>query len=208
MRYQSTTVRLAPPLRSRCDGDHKNALFCRVLQMISACMTTKPVACSQERSPRRLWAKSALPPDATNRSDLASGFVLSLMHSSSSSTLLAASSSLLGKVTLCDAGSWDNFFDYRESKVCSPPDALHPVAPTKAALEAADPIDLSASLSLCSVRGLVALRQTFVHCSQNCVGAPGDHCTAGLSSLRCGGLCRLRVTSRHDAILRPCPLCL
>src|SRR6266478_9906932 len=99
MRYQSTTVRLAPPLRSRCDGDHKNALFCRVLQKISACMTTKPVACSQERSPRRLWAKSALPPDATNRSDLAGGFVLSLLHSSSSSTLLAASSSLLGKVT-------------------------------------------------------------------------------------------------------------
>src|SRR6516162_3882115 len=27
-----TSVRLAPPLRQRCDGDHKNALFCRVLQ--------------------------------------------------------------------------------------------------------------------------------------------------------------------------------
>src|SRR5215831_8157995 len=32
-----TSVRLAPPLRSRCDGDHKNALSCRVLQKISAC---------------------------------------------------------------------------------------------------------------------------------------------------------------------------
>ncbi len=39
MRYQSTSVRLAPPLRSRCDGDHKNALFCRVLQKMSAGMT-------------------------------------------------------------------------------------------------------------------------------------------------------------------------
>src|SRR5215813_1498401 len=31
MRYRSTNMRLAPPVRSRCDGDHKNALFCRVL---------------------------------------------------------------------------------------------------------------------------------------------------------------------------------
>src|SRR5262249_18975044 len=31
-----TSVRLAPPLRSRCDGDHKNALFCRVLQKVCA----------------------------------------------------------------------------------------------------------------------------------------------------------------------------
>src|SRR5262245_30402420 len=29
-----TGVRLAPPLRARCDGDHKNALFCQVLQKI------------------------------------------------------------------------------------------------------------------------------------------------------------------------------
>src|SRR5262245_22412910 len=26
-------LRLAPPVRSRCDGDHKNALFCRVLHI-------------------------------------------------------------------------------------------------------------------------------------------------------------------------------
>src|SRR5215831_2191683 len=31
MRYRLTNMRLAPPVRSRCDGDHKNALFCRVL---------------------------------------------------------------------------------------------------------------------------------------------------------------------------------
>jgi hypothetical protein len=41
---------LAPPLRQRCDGDHKNALFCRVLQKISACMTAKPVACPLSRT--------------------------------------------------------------------------------------------------------------------------------------------------------------
>jgi hypothetical protein len=31
---------------------------------------------------------------------------------------------LIRQSHLYDAGSWDNFFDYRESKVCSPPDAL------------------------------------------------------------------------------------
>src|SRR5262249_20336328 len=31
LQYQ-TSVRLAPPLRQRCDGHHKNALFCQVLQ--------------------------------------------------------------------------------------------------------------------------------------------------------------------------------
>ena len=36
-------VRLAPPLRSRCDGDHKNALFCRVLQEMAAFMTVLPL---------------------------------------------------------------------------------------------------------------------------------------------------------------------
>src|SRR6266566_3608486 len=45
-----TSVRLAPPLRSRCDGDHKNVLFCRVLQKICACMTAKPVACPLSRT--------------------------------------------------------------------------------------------------------------------------------------------------------------
>src|SRR5262252_475742 len=41
LRYQ-TSVRLAPPLRQRCDGDHKNALFCQVLQKVCACMTARP----------------------------------------------------------------------------------------------------------------------------------------------------------------------
>ncbi len=36
-------MRLAPPLRSRCDGDHKNALFCRVLQEMAAFMTVLPL---------------------------------------------------------------------------------------------------------------------------------------------------------------------
>src|SRR5262249_15776582 len=45
-----TGLRLAPPLRSRCDGDHKNALFCRVLQKISACITAKPVTCPLSRT--------------------------------------------------------------------------------------------------------------------------------------------------------------
>ena len=49
MRYRSTSVTLAPPLRSRCDGDHKNALFCQVLPKISACMTAKRVACPVRR---------------------------------------------------------------------------------------------------------------------------------------------------------------
>ena len=43
-------VKLPPPLRRRCDGDHKNALFCLVLQKISACMTAKPVACPLSRA--------------------------------------------------------------------------------------------------------------------------------------------------------------
>src|SRR6516164_5746049 len=46
----STNVRLAPPLRQRCDGDHKNALFCQVLQKVCACMTTRPVACLLSRT--------------------------------------------------------------------------------------------------------------------------------------------------------------
>ena len=44
------SVKLPPPLRRRCDGDHKNALFCLVLQKISACMTAKPVACPLSRA--------------------------------------------------------------------------------------------------------------------------------------------------------------
>src|SRR5215468_8704400 len=43
LQYQ-TSVRLAPPLRQRCDGHHKNALFCQVLQKVCACMTARPVA--------------------------------------------------------------------------------------------------------------------------------------------------------------------
>src|SRR5262249_35952426 len=46
----STSVRLTPPLRQRCDGDHKNALFCRVLQKVCACMTARPVACLLSRT--------------------------------------------------------------------------------------------------------------------------------------------------------------
>src|SRR5262249_54698817 len=38
----ATIARLAPPLRSRCDGHHKNALFCRVLQKMSAGTTALP----------------------------------------------------------------------------------------------------------------------------------------------------------------------
>src|SRR5262249_43561924 len=49
LRYQ-TSVRLAPPLRQRCDGDHKNALFCQVLQRVCACMTARPVACLLSRT--------------------------------------------------------------------------------------------------------------------------------------------------------------
>ena len=33
---------LAPPLRLRCDSDHKDALFCRVLQKMPACMSALP----------------------------------------------------------------------------------------------------------------------------------------------------------------------
>jgi hypothetical protein len=56
----STSVRLAPPLRQRCDGDHKNALFCQVLQKISACMRA---GCISARCPhlcvarRRRWVQ-------------------------------------------------------------------------------------------------------------------------------------------------------
>jgi hypothetical protein len=34
---------IVSPLRSRCDGDHKNALFGRGLQKMSACMTALPL---------------------------------------------------------------------------------------------------------------------------------------------------------------------
>src|SRR5262249_43685598 len=43
MRYRST-LRDSTVRRSRCDGHHKNALFCRVLQMTFACMTTETEA--------------------------------------------------------------------------------------------------------------------------------------------------------------------
>src|SRR5215475_7864822 len=48
-----TSVRLAPPLRQRCDGDHKNALFCRVLQKISACCERPCRRASVMKSRRR-----------------------------------------------------------------------------------------------------------------------------------------------------------
>src|SRR5262245_43760898 len=49
-----TGVGLAPPLRSRCDGDHKNALFCQVLQKISACMRA---GCISARCPHLCVAR-------------------------------------------------------------------------------------------------------------------------------------------------------
>src|SRR5436190_16890188 len=42
MRYPSTITGLPRPWRSRCDGDHKNAFFCRVLQKMSTLRDPSP----------------------------------------------------------------------------------------------------------------------------------------------------------------------
>ena len=56
---------IVSPLRSRCDGDHKNALFGRGLQKMSACMTALPL--KAEVNPRSCYVAEGCRPRVQTR---------------------------------------------------------------------------------------------------------------------------------------------
>jgi len=96
---------LARPLSSRCDGDHKNALFCRVLQKTRGLMRNAPLTADASASRSHLSRSARARPGEPNRRHGMLRFSRAAAYQSANPNCRCSSRLALSKVCLTESST-------------------------------------------------------------------------------------------------------